>query len=209
MTIKTNGQVIVANYGQMSKYFIGAELVDCKINAYPFHHIAERKKLYPSFVFIDLDLSACSTCLYPIRKLDYVLKETFNRIAEEIKGYPTVLWTGSGYHIYQPIKILTKNNKIPYLESIKQFENFIPFVRNDLTTEFIRFVAKQFTNEKGDPKHNPSVYSCLIRIPGTINSINNEKVEIVQKRDGIEAIANPMLLPFLEDLRQRKSKTEE
>lgn len=209
MTIKTNGQVFIDNCGQMNKYFLDAELKDCRINAYPFHHLTERRKLYPSFVFIDIDLSVCSTCLYPIRKLDYILKETLNRISEEIKGHPTVLWTGSGYHIYQPIKILTKSKEISNLESIKELENFIPFVRNDLTTEFIRFAAKRFTNGKGDPKHNPSIYSCLVRIPGTINSKNNETVQIVQKWDGVETLANPMILPFVEDLKQRKSEIEE
>src|SRR6188472_3488352 len=209
MTSKTNGQVFVDSKDEMTKLFEEANVVDCRINGYPFHHIDEKYKLYPSFIFIDLDLSICSTCKYPIRKLDYILKQSLKKIKEEINGHPTVHWTGGGYHIYQPIKIVTKDGEKQPLETIKEFDEFIPIVRNDLTTEFIRFAAKYFTDNKGDPKHNPSIHSCLIRIPETINSKYNEKVKIIQKWDGIEAIASPLVLPFLDHLIQLKIDNEE
>ncbi|MDN5846385.1 MAG: DNA primase noncatalytic subunit PriX [Candidatus Nitrosocosmicus sp.] len=209
MTYETKGQVFVDNQDQMMDYFNRAEFKDCRINGYPFHHENERKKLYPSFIFIDLDLSLCSTCKYPIRKLDYILKQTLKKIKEEINGQPTVLWTGGGYHIYQPIKIVTEDQRKLHLEDIKEIKEFVPFLRSDLTTEFIRFAAKYFTNNKGDPKHNPSIHSCLIRIPGTINSKYNETVKVIQKWDGIEAIASPILLPFLDHLIQIKIEDEE
>ena len=186
MTWKTKGQVFIDNDEQMYSYFIDAEFVDCRINGYPLHYEGERKKLYPSFIFIDLDLSLCSTCKYPIRKLDYILKQTLEKIKEEINGHPTVLWTGGGYHIYQPIKIVTKQGEKQPLETFKELEEFIPFTRNDLTTEFMRFAEKYLTDGKGDPKHNPSINSCLIRIPETINSKYNEKVKIIQNWDGTE-----------------------
>ncbi len=151
----------------------------------------------------------CSTCKYPIRKLDYILKQTLKKIEGEINGHPTVLWTGGGYHIYQPIKIVTKDQKKQSLETFKELEKFIPFVRNDLTTEFIRFAAKYLTEGKGDPKHNPSIYSCLTRIPGTINSKYNEKVKIIQEWDGIEATTNPLVLPFIDHLIQQKVEEDE
>ncbi|CAN5721655.1 hypothetical protein BH23THE1_BH23THE1_08410 [soil metagenome] len=209
MTSKTNGQVFVDSEDQMIKFFEEANFIDCRISGYPYHYEKDARKLYPSFIFIDLDLSLCSTCKYPIRKLDYILNQTLNKIKEEINGHPTVLWTGGGYHIYQPIKIGTRDKEKQPLETFKEFEEFIPVVRNDLTTEFIRFVSKNLTNGKGDPKHNPSIYSCLIRIPGTINSKCDEKVKIIQEWDGIEAIANPLVLPFLDHLIQIKTETEE
>ena len=209
MTFKTNGQVIIDNYHQMYKYFIIAEPIDCRINAYPLHYKEERNRLYPSFIFIDLDLSLCSTCKFPIRKLDYILAQTLNKIKNEISGHPTVLWTGGGYHIYQPIKIVTKDKVKQPLESFKELQEFIPFVRNDLTTEFMRFAAKMFTGGKGDPKHKPSISSCLIRIPGTINSKNNEKVETIQKWDGIESKANHIVLPFIHHLTRQRQEIEE
>ncbi|MDN5845873.1 MAG: DNA primase noncatalytic subunit PriX [Candidatus Nitrosocosmicus sp.] len=193
----------------MMNYFKQANSRDCRINGYPFHHENERMNLYPSFIFIDLDLSLCSSCKYPIRKLDYILKQTLKKIKKEIDGHPTVLWTGSGYHIYQPIKIITKDNEKQSLENFSEFNEFIPFLRNDLTTEFIRFASKYFTNNKGDPKHNPSIYSCLIRIPESINSKYNEKVKIIQEWDGIEVIATALVLPFMDHLIQLKIEVEE
>ena len=123
-------------------------------------------------------------------KLDYILKQTLRKIKEEINGYPTVLWTGCGYHIYQPIKIVKKDQEEQPLEGIKEIQGFIPYVRNDLTTEFIRFAAK-YLNGKEDPKHNASINSYLIRVPETVNSKYNQSVRIIQKWDGTEAIANP------------------
>lgn len=209
MSARTNGQVYVDSEDEMMKYFTEANFVDCRINGYPAHNESERNQLYPSFIFIDLDLSICSTCKYPIRKLDYILKQTLKKIKEGIDGHPSVLWTGGGYHIYQPIKIVTKDGEKQSLETFKEFEEFIPFTRNDLTTEFMRFAEKYLTEAKGDPKHNPSINSCLIRIPETINSKYNEKVKIMQEWDGIEAVANPLVLPFLDYLRKLKIENEE
>lgn len=209
MTFKTNGQVFVDTKDQMIKYFQEVNFVDCRINGYPYHFEKDTGKLYPSFIFIDLDLSLCSTCKYPIRKLDYVLKQTIKKMEEEINGHPTVLWTGGGYHIYQPIKIVTKDKIKQPLKTFKEFEEFIPIMRNDLCTEFIRFASNYLTDGKGDPKHNPSIYSCLIRIPGTTNSKNNETVKIIQEWDGIEANADPIILPFLDHLIQLKIESEE
>ena len=202
MTPNTKGQVFVDTEQEILKAIIQADFKDCRVNGYPFHYENEGTSLYPSFVFIDLDLSTCSTCKYPIRKLDYVLKQTLNKIKEEINGQPTVLWTGGGYHIYQPIKLTTNDQEKHPLETIQEFAELIPFIRNDLTTEFIRFAAKYFTNGKGDPKHNPSIHSCLIRIPGTINSKYNERVKIIQEWDGDEATVKPIMLPFSDHLIQ-------
>jgi hypothetical protein len=107
MTPKTNGQVFVGTKGEIIKYFEEGNFTDCRINGYPYHYEQDIRKLYPSFIFIDLDLSLCSTCKYPIRKLNYILKQTLKKIKEDINGHPTVLWTGGGYHIYQPIKLFT------------------------------------------------------------------------------------------------------
>ncbi len=208
MTSKTKGQTFVDSEEQMIEYFKESNFVDCRINGYPFHDETERRKLYPSFIFIDLDLSLCSTCKYPIRKLDYILKQTTKKIEEKIDGHPTILWTGGGYHIYQPMKIVTKDGQKRPLEAFKEFEEFIPIVRNDLTTEIIRFAAKYFTDGKGDPKHNPSIYSCLVRFPGTVNSKYNETVKMIQPWDGKEAIANTLVLPFIDHLTQLRIEAE-
>ena len=204
MSAKTNGQVFVDDEEQLFQFFSEANFIDCRINGYPLRQDDEIKTLYPSFIFIDLDLSLCSTCKYPIRKLDYILKQTLSKIEEEINGHPTVLWSGGGYHIYLPINLADPDKEKRPLEVIKEFGELLPIIKNDLTSEFIRFAAKYFTNNKGDPKHNPSIHSCLIRIPGTINSKYNKEVKIIQKWNGIEAIAIDLLLPFLDHLIQLK-----
>ena len=204
MTSNIRGQIFIDSEDQIIKIFEESNFVDCRINGYPYHYENDTWNLYPGFIFIDLDLSLCSTCKYPIRKLDYILKQTLEKIKEEIKGHPTVLWTGGGYHIYQPIKIVKKDQAKQPLENSNKFKEFIPFVRNDLTPGFIRFAEKYFTNGEGDPKHNPSIYSCLIRIPETVNSKYNERVKMIQNWDGIEAMTNPIVLPFLDHLIQLK-----
>lgn len=208
MTSKTNGQVIVENKEEMFRHFTSALNIDCRINGYPHYTDIDWNPPSPTFIFIDLDLSLCSVCKYPIRKLDYILDQTLKKIKEEINGHPSVLWTGGGYHIYQPIKIVTDDGRKQPLKDFKQIVNYTPYIRNDLTTEFIRFAEKYFTNSKGDPKHNPSVNSCLIRIPETINSKSNETVKIVQPWNGIEVIANSTILPFIEYLKQLKYEFE-
>lgn len=50
---------------------------------------------------IDLDLKDFG---YSKHKLDKALQSTLNKINHVVGGYPTVLWTGNGYHIYQPMK---------------------------------------------------------------------------------------------------------
>jgi hypothetical protein len=35
--------------------------------------------------------------------LERVLNKTLLKIRESIGGNPTVLWTGNGYHVYQPV----------------------------------------------------------------------------------------------------------
>jgi hypothetical protein len=36
-------------------------------------------------------------------KLDRYLNRVLRRIESKMRGRPTVLWTGNGYHIYQPV----------------------------------------------------------------------------------------------------------
>jgi non-catalytic primase subunit PriX-like protein len=50
--------------------------------------------------------------------------------------------------------------------------------------EFLRFAERFFTDERSDPNHLPSIRSCLVRVPGTINSKNGEEVKTIQEWDG-------------------------
>lgn len=191
MTLKTRGQRKIEYESDIQKskekifeYFKKSDFIDCKINAFPFnteHTIVDfqvKNRTADSFIMIDLDLKDIENKNKEKldKHLDETLKNLFIKFNEE--SYPTVLWTGNGYHIYQPIKGIV-------FEKYKIFYDFLPYVDNkNLTTEFLRFSKKVFTNGKDDPKHLPSIKSCLVRVPGTLNSKNNQKVRIIQKWDG-------------------------
>jgi hypothetical protein len=189
MTSKTRGQkkIEYETNPQASKdaifyYFRNADFVDCKINAFPSnteHTIVNfdvKNKTAATFIMIDLDLRDFNNNK---EKLDKQLKKTLTKLSFKFHGeaHPTVLWTGNGYHIYQPIDGIV-------FEEFQVFYDFLPYLNKDLTTEFLRFAEKLFTSGKSDPNHLPSLKSCLIRIPGTINSKNVEVVSIIQKWDG-------------------------
>lgn len=91
-------------------------------------------------------------------------------------GHPTVLWTGNGYHIYQPASGFI-------LEQEEVFAKFIDPNGKDPTTKFMHFAEDFLTNKKRDPQHRPSINSCLVRIPGTLNSKCVQEVKIIQRWD--------------------------
>ncbi|HVD07571.1 MAG TPA: hypothetical protein VNB67_03925 [Nitrososphaeraceae archaeon] len=66
----------------------------------------------------------------------------------------------------------------------------------DLTSKFMQFPEDSLTNKKEDPQHNPMINSCLVRIPGTLNSKCKEEVKIIQKWDGYRPQINYLLRDF-------------
>jgi hypothetical protein len=124
------------------------------------------------------------------------------KITESIGANPTVLWTGNGYHVYEPVSGFI-------LEEYQTFYEFTKYVDKDLTSVFIQFAEEYFTDYAADCLHNPTVKSCLVRIPGSINSkcINKEQdaeVKIIQKWDGSRPPIQPMLRDFRRWLIQKK-----
>ena len=156
----------------MYKAYESTNFVDCRVNAFPSYTEYKGIQRYPpNFVFADLDASSFENSMLLRKSLD----DTLRTIRLKINGSPTVLWTGNGYHVYQPIDAVI-------LEELSQFEQF-----ENPSSKFLRFVERYLTNEKSDPAHNPSFKSCMLRIPGSINSkceLRNNTVEIIQKWDG-------------------------
>ena len=133
--------------------------------------------------------------------LEKVLNKALEKIKKEvgsISGNPTVLWTGNGYHIYQPV------SSGFILEEYETFYEFTKYLNKDLTSMFIQFAEEYLTDYTADRLHNPTVKSCLLRIPGSLNSkcIPNKdqdaEVKIVQRWDG----KRPSILPLLPDFRR-------
>jgi hypothetical protein len=102
-------------------------------------------------------------------------------IKKRLDGFPTVLWTGNGYHIYQPLQD-TQETKF---EDISDF-NFVDSPGN----KFLRFAKDYLSSGYADKCNNPSIKSCLLRVPGTFNSkcvgteATDSKVKIVQEWNG-------------------------
>ena len=175
MTKRLGYQKEVYSKKEVLNYFKSSDYEDCRINAYPsFTNYQGINQVAPSFVMIDLDLRDFDNSK---EKLGRGLNKILSKISTLTRGYPTVLWTGNGYHMYQPMDGFI-------LEEEDRFARLKEPDRKDLTSEFMQFTEQFLTNKKGDPQHKPSVNSCLARIPGTINSKCGQKVTIVQRWDG-------------------------
>jgi hypothetical protein len=82
------------------EYFRKSNYEDCRINAYPlFTKYDGINRTPPSFVMIDIDLKD----FVSNNTLDRALNRILKRIESKMRAHPTVLWTGNGYHIYQPV----------------------------------------------------------------------------------------------------------
>lgn len=172
---------------ELMNYFESSNYEDCRINAYPpFTNYQGINRVAPSFAMIDLDLRDFGNVKVDLDKgLDKILR----RISSVAHGHPTVLWTGNGYHIYQPMEGFI-------LEEEEIFAQLKEPDGKDLTSKFIQFAEEYLTNKKGDPQHNPTVNSCLVRVPGTSNSKCAQEVKIIQRWNGQKPAINYLLRYF-------------
>jgi hypothetical protein len=150
-------------------------------------------------LFIDIDLKDFNSK----DTLDKAKNKTLRKIEKVLSkdtGNPTVLWTGNGYHIYQPLEgfILEEYDIFSeFSDSRKKLNN------KDLTSVFMYFAERFFTNNRNDCNHTPTVNSCMLRVPYTFNSKclsdsnKNSEVKIVQNWNG----QRPAINYFLRDFR--------
>lgn len=54
----------------------------------------------PSFLMVDIDLKDFAAK----DKLDRSMNRVLKKVETHMRGHPTPLWTGNGYHICQPVK---------------------------------------------------------------------------------------------------------
>jgi hypothetical protein len=209
MTIQLGYQVEVFNKQEALEYFKSSNYEDCRINAYPSfteYHGINRTPI--SFLMVDLDLKDFPNEMKKGQAiLDRVLNKTLQKITESIGGNPTVIWTGNGYHVYQPVSGFL-------LEEYGTFYEFTKYLDKDLTSLFIQFAEEHFTNYAADRLHNPTVKSCLVRIPGSLNSKclakeEDSEVKIIQRWDGVRLSIQHMLREFRRWLIQKKIKAFE
>jgi hypothetical protein len=138
----------------------------------------------PNLIFIDIDLQDFKKQ----ELLDKTLTKTLTNITKHLgrEAIPTVLWSGGGYHIIMPIDCPVA------LEQLKEFQEF-----DKPSEQLLRFYKDYFSNGKADSRNYPSFKSCLLRIPGSINSKYNTPVKIIQKWNGIRPrITKDLLIAF-------------
>ena len=138
-----NKQVVVNSREETIRHFGNSSFEDCRVSAFSQHEI---KNKIPNLIFIDLDDKSA-------------LNGTLQFIGMKFGGIPTVLSTGNGYGIIQPIK-MTSWNDVTYPDKTSA----------DLTTLFLQYTEHYFSCGTYDTAHHPSLKSCLIRIPNSINS---------------------------------------
>ena len=173
-TYKSNNkQFLVRSKEEIIKSFTDSNFVNCRINAYP--SLTEYKGIQrykPNLLFIDLDKN---NNFKSETAFKLTLTNTLKKIKDKLdsQAFPTVLWSGNGYHIMQPVYCPTA------------LENFPEFEKLDRPSEqFLRFCKDFLSSGKADKSNYPSFRSCLLRIPETINLKNNKRVTIVQKWNG-------------------------
>jgi hypothetical protein len=200
MTKQLGYQLEVFNKQEALEQFKNSNYEDCRINAYPsFTEYDGINRTATSFLMVDLDLNDFKKGK---SALERALNNTLQKIRESIGGNPTVLWTGNGYHVYQPVSGFI-------LEEYETFYEFTKYLDKDLTSLFIQFAEEYFTDYAADRLHNPTVKSCLTRIPGSLNSKCIAKgvdaeVKIIQNWDGARPPIQSMLREFRRWLIQKR-----
>jgi len=175
--------------------------LDCKISAYPkYVEWQGINRQPPDLIFIDLDLGRFNSKL----NLDLALNKTLQNIRDKLgSGKPTVIWSGHGYHIYQPVEAFV-------LEEESEFAKFEQPSRRS-----IQFAEQFLSDKKSDPCHafTMSFKNCMLRIPGSFNAKSNlEEVKIIQRWDGFRPSIKPLLFDlyiYLQDLRLMKITSTE
>lgn len=166
-------------------YYQGALWEDCRINGFAID------QTNPDLIFIELDAKDFAS----MRSFKLALTATLKNIKEKIGGHPTVYWSGRGYHIIQPIHCPIA------LEDIKEFTKLETCPSN----KFLQFAERYLSANKYDKGNYPALKSCLIRIPGSLNSkckaagIDAE-VKIIQRWDGHRPDYRLLLGSFYADL---------
>ena len=146
-------QFTVYNKEQILQESEKARYIDCRLNAYPIFSESESELVSPTIIFIDIDGDSK-------KLMNSILKRTLKKIRSKLKAYlPTVLWTGNGYHLYVVLDT-TALELMPKLTELC----------SEPSKLFHKFAESYLTNGMNDLNHNPTFKSCLLRIPGTLNS---------------------------------------
>jgi hypothetical protein len=164
-------------------YFQGALGYDCRINAFGLN------QTNLDLIFMDVDTTDGK-----------ILADILYTIDCRLGSSPTVYHSGRGYHVVQPIRCpIDLDTELTELkELVGPYEN--------VSDKFLQFAKRYLSNGKSDPSNNPALKSCLLRIPGSINSKNNAHVTVIQEWDGYRPYYRQLYDAFYQDLRRSKQQ---
>jgi hypothetical protein len=164
------GQRLVNNNMEALAWFKAANLLDCRISAYPKYtdYYVGRTGIEPSILLVDIDREQFDT----IESFELAATKTYSNFNEILDAQPTQLWTGNGYHFIQPQSAIV-------LEKIEDFNEF-----DQPSRMFLQFQEQLLTDNKADQNHwnTVSFNNCMLRIPGSLNYglvRSNEKGQII------------------------------
>ena len=143
-----NSQILASSKTEALDIFTLARFNDCRISAFGKY---EQEKVIPNLIFVDLDNREA-------------LNESLILFHKTIKANPTVIHTGNGYAIIQPIKMSSWSG---VSQGNKKGE--------ELSKLFLQWAERYLTNHKCDSGNHPSLKNTMIRIPGSYNSKLLEK----------------------------------
>ena len=162
-TYVTGGKQIVVNSREEAlARFKQSNLLDCRISAYPYPVPTVEgtgiNAQIPNFFLSDIDRKNFESD----RLFQQCLQNTLQNYKVKLHGAnPTVLWSGGGYQLLQPL------DADIILETVDIFSKF-----DERSMKLMRYLERLVTDGKCDPVHNGTVAfsNCMIRIPFSYNS---------------------------------------
>ena len=129
--------------------------------------------------------------------LSKTLQTVKKTLGEDIS--PTVLFSGNGYHVY----VVINSNGVNL-----EYEEIFTKLTDQPSRKFMQFAEEFLSNGKSDKTHNKTVSSknCMLRVPGSINSKNGQRVQLLNIWDGYRSEINYMLSDFVVYLANQKAQ---
>jgi len=200
--------------------FYGAKLMDCRICPYPDFVKGYCKPdaresmivggigIVPNTIMIDVDGGMFKRSLYTYIEdgISAVLHKILDRLDDKFhtKCVPTILLTGNGFHIYQPVQFHPGKGQSWCLGHTDTFMN----QSNTPDRDFLRWAEYYLSDGLADPAHytTTSFQNMYCRVPGSFNSKNGEPVRILQRWNGDRPYINWILEDFYGYLVDKNSK---
>jgi hypothetical protein len=176
MTGRLGRQILVHSIEETMQYYRESKFLDCRISAYPptsSNSDSARSLndglMAPDLIMIDIDRLRFTR----ERAYKLAVSKTLNSIEVDLNSKPTVIWSGNGSHIIQPISAIA-------LEGLDLFSP-VATGTDHPSVKFLRWAEEYLSNGKSDPAHNRTLSfgNCMLRIPGSHNS------KCVNANDGV------------------------